>query len=80
MPRNKKKLRVEFAPGAFDQFDGTQEELNALIAEIERQAESGELEANSVPLDDDDAWESLSEEERAIIADALLGNSKKTRH
>ena len=29
-----KKLQVEFAPGAFDSFDGTQEELDALMAEI----------------------------------------------
>jgi hypothetical protein len=28
-------MKVQFAPGAFDDFDGTQEELNALIAELE---------------------------------------------
>ena len=27
-------LKVVFAPGAFDSFDGTQEELDALMAEI----------------------------------------------
>lgn len=74
-------MRVEFAPGAFDQFDGTQAELEALIAEIHRQAESGELEANSVPLDDDDAWASLSPEEQDIISQALLAQDKpETRH
>ena len=29
-----KKLQVEFAPGVFDTFDGTQEELDQLMAEI----------------------------------------------
>ena len=29
-----KKLQVKFAPGAFDSFEGTQEELDALMAEI----------------------------------------------
>ena len=29
-----KKLQVEFAPGAFDTFEGTQEELDQLMAEI----------------------------------------------
>ena len=29
-----KKLQVEFAPGAFDTFEGTQEELDELMAEI----------------------------------------------
>ncbi len=64
----KKKMKIEFAPGAFDQFDGTQEELDALVAELERMAESGELEANSVALED---WDDLDDEDRDIIADAL---------
>jgi hypothetical protein len=64
----KKKMKIEFAPGAFDTFDGTQEELDALVAELERLAESGELEENSVALED---WDDLDEEDRAIIEDAL---------
>lgn len=74
-----KKIKIEFAPGAFDHFDGTQEELDQLIAEIERQAESGELEANSIALDDDDAWNSLSEEEQAVIS-AALSDLPQKRH
>jgi hypothetical protein len=46
-----KKLKVEFAPGAFDQFEGTQEELDEIIAEITRMAESGEMEENARRLD-----------------------------
>ena len=29
-----KDIKIEFAPGAFDQFEGTQEELDALQKEI----------------------------------------------
>lgn len=29
-----KKLKITFAPGCFDEFDGTQEELDEMIAEI----------------------------------------------
>ena len=52
-----KKIKIEFAPGAFDSFDGTQEELNELIAEIHRMAESGELLEQSDDLDDLDPAE-----------------------
>ena len=63
-----KKIKIEFAPGAFDSFDGTQEELDALVAELERMAASGELEENSVALED---WDDLDNADRDIIADAL---------
>lgn len=46
-----KKITVTFAPGAFDGFEGTQEELDALIAEITKMAESGELLEQSIPVD-----------------------------
>jgi hypothetical protein len=49
-----KKLKIEFAPGCFDSFDGTQEELNELVAEIQRMAETGELFEKSNPLDIDE--------------------------
>ena len=48
-----KKLKIEFAPGCFDSFDGTQEELDELVAEIQRMAETGELFEKSNPLDID---------------------------
>ena len=63
-----KKIKIEFAPGAFDSFDGTQDELDALVTELQRMAESGELEENSVALED---WDDLDDEDRDIIADAL---------
>lgn len=71
MPKSNKKIKIEFAPGAFDGFEGSQEELDEFIREIQRMAESGELEENSVDITDDEAWDSLSEEEQEIIAASL---------
>ena len=34
MTSDKKIVKVEFAPGCFDQFEGTQEELDAFVKEI----------------------------------------------
>jgi predicted Zn-dependent peptidase len=45
------KMKIEFAPGAFDNFDGTQEELDELLAEIQRLADSGELLEQSTEVD-----------------------------
>jgi hypothetical protein len=58
-----KKIKVEFAPGCFDQFDGTQEELDELVQQIQLMAESGELEENSRPVDVDN----MSPEELEFI-------------
>ena len=57
MTEEKKALKLEFAPGCFDGFEGTQEELDDLIAEIQRQFDSGEMEANSTPVDIDELIE-----------------------
>lgn len=54
-----KKLKITYMPGAFDSFEGTQEELDALIKEIERGVESGEILENSRPVD----LESMAEED-----------------
>lgn len=59
-----KTLKVEFAPGCFDSFEGTQEELAELIAEIHRMVESGDFgNAEIRPLEEDD----LTEEEWAAL-------------
>jgi crotonobetainyl-CoA:carnitine CoA-transferase CaiB-like acyl-CoA transferase len=47
-------MKVQFAPGAFDDFEGTQEELDALVAELEEMFESmtpEELAAQSRQVD-----------------------------
>ena len=48
-----KKLKIEFAPGCFDSFEGTQEELDEMVAEIQRMFDSGEMESNSKEIDID---------------------------
>ena len=46
-----KKLKLEFAEGCFDNFEGTQEELQDLIAHIRQMAEDGTIMENSQPVD-----------------------------
>jgi len=72
MSEPNKKIHIEFAPGAFDSFDGTQEELDALVAELQRMADSGELQENSIALDEDDILDTVSEEDREQIQQALI--------
>ena len=57
MSKKPKEIQVEFAPGAFDQFDGTQEELDELMAEIQKMFAGKtreEIEAMSRPLTEED--------------------------
>lgn len=58
-----KDIKIEFAPGCFDSFEGTQEELNELIAEITRMARSGELQERAVPVD----FDNLDEEDMEML-------------
>lgn len=72
-PEEMKDMKIEFAPGCFDDFEGTQEELEELVAEIQRMFASGEAQTKARridfdnPTEDDiDAIEHLMEiEERA---------------
>ena len=53
--KNKKKTpEVVFAPGCFDDFDGTQEELDELMLEIVRLVETGEIGEQSREVDIDE--------------------------
>lgn len=63
----KKPLEIVFAPGCFDDFEGTQEELDEMIAEINRLAETGELFERSLPVDLDE----LSDEELEELAEKM---------
>jgi hypothetical protein len=61
-----KPLKVVFAPGCFDSFEGSQEELDSLTAEIQNMFADmtlEELEAQTVQLDEN----SLSESEWALL-------------
>jgi len=72
-----KKLKLTFARGAFDEFEGTQEELEELIKSIEKMVESGELEKNSKPLDLDEL-EKEDPELAKILRDQLENFDKNT--
>lgn len=65
----KKELKISFAPGCFDDFDGTQEELDEMIAEITKiftENTPEEVMAMSVPVDD---FEELDEEYDEIFSE-----------
>ena len=71
-----KELKVEFAPGAFDQFEGTQEELDELIAEIHQMFENGEALEHSQVLTEED-FDELPEELKAMLMDSIEVDVKR---
>ena len=67
-----KELKVVFAPGSFDHFDGTQEELDELMAEIKSMFEGKsreEIEAMATPLSELDFEELPESVQRQLMAD-----------
>ena len=68
----KKLTQIQFAPGAFDNFDGTQEELDALIEEIKNMfvnKTQEEIKAMSRPLDEESFNELPDEIKQSLIDD-----------
>ena len=56
MTEEKKPLKIEFAPGCFDNFDGTQEELDEFMAALEKKFTSmtaEELKAEAREIDEE---------------------------
>jgi hypothetical protein len=47
-------MKIVFMDGCFDDFEGTQDELNELIAELNKQLQDGTLLMNAEPLSDED--------------------------
>lgn len=74
------EIKIEFAPGAFDTFEGTQEELEALQKEIMEMI-SGmtpeQLAEASMPVDDDYIEELIEEdpEHAETLLKALLASN-----
>ncbi len=69
---SKKIEKVEFAPGCFDDFEGTQEELDALVKEIENKfigIDDSDLEVESVPIED--VWDDLDEDTQDKLIEQL---------
>jgi hypothetical protein len=66
----KKKPEIIFAPGCFDNFEGTQEELDELLAEIHRMFESGEFLEKSQPMTEE-SFDELDEETQMKLAETV---------
>lgn len=52
-----KKPKLEFAPGCFDDWDGTEEELQEFVAQIRQMVEDGSIFERSEPVPEDEAQE-----------------------
>ncbi len=83
MSDNKKLQKIEFAPGVFDNFEGTQQELDEIMSEIQNMFANmspEELSAKSRPVSLDDL-EELDEETQQQILSALdeLDNEERAR-
>ena len=66
-PEEKANLKIEFAPGCFDSFEGTQEELDEMIATIHAMFASGEAFESARQLDDDEFDELPDEVKEQIL-------------
>lgn len=74
MTEKDKDFKIVFAPGCFDNFDGTQEELDELVAQIQSMFEGKsreEIESMSEQLTEDE-FEELPEDVQAQILSAAL--------
>lgn len=58
----KKEWKLEFAPGCFDGFEGTQEELDELISTLQTKLKDGSFFEEAKPIDDEDIPEEFLEE------------------
>lgn len=82
MSNEGKKLKngytIQFADGCFDNFDGTQEELDSLMSEIIAQFESGDFIENSQEVD----VERLAQEDPELFTKLVdsVDEVPKTRH
>ncbi len=75
-----KEMKIQFAPGCFDNFEGSQEELDQLIIEIQKMFEgktSEELAAMSRPLEDED-YEDMPDEVKEQLFRSFETDNKRT--
>jgi hypothetical protein len=70
-PEERKELKVEFAPGCFDSFDGTQEELDELISEIKNMIQDGSLFEKSRTINLEELIESDDPEDQELAGKLL---------
>lgn len=78
------KLKIEFAPGSFDNFEGTQEELDELVREIEQRFANmtpEEFELKVRPLTDDELDELIDSDPELVqrLSSILENNDPKRK-
>lgn len=76
MTDEKKTPKIVFAPGAFDNFDGTQEELDEMVAEIQKMFDgktAEEIMAEATPITNED-FDELPIEVQEQLARSLLSD------
>ncbi len=76
---NKKPIELIFAPGCFDSFEGSQEELDELIEQIKKMAETGELFEQSVPVYLDDI-EDIIDETNPLEIEEIISKMNEPRN
>lgn len=67
-----KEFKIEFAPGCFDGFEGSQEELDEFVAHLKKMILSGEAAKNSRELTEED-FDKLPIEIQEQISNTLEG-------
>lgn len=77
-----KKMKIEFAPGCFDSFEGTQEELDEMVSEIKNifsnmSPEDLEMQSRAVSVDELLENESISDDQFENILQALVGKENR---
>jgi hypothetical protein len=75
-----KKIGIEFAPGCFDNFDGTQEELDAFVSEIYKLVESGELLEHALEHEGEFLMDSLAEITDGDQSEEVMLSNARTLH
>ena len=64
-------MELVFAPGCFDNFEGTQEELDELVKEIQEAFTSGRAMEEAKALDPDEFVNNLSDEEIEFLINQI---------
>jgi len=75
---DQEEMQLEFAPGCFDDFEGTQEELDQLIEQIKDMFAQGKFLTESRPLTDEE-FDSLNETTQVKLLDMLAEEPKLKR-
>jgi len=73
-----KKPEIIFMPGCFDNFEGTQEELDEMVAEIQRLVDTGEIFERAEPVDIDSILDEMTDEEIEEIFNEVEGITPRT--